>query len=192
LANFAKIGRLNLKGDRRSLDDRHLAFSQRGEKLKRWSKLQRNVYDLISSDIDLQIHCARYRMQSQRGSTDLPRYWITLGKEIIWDYPKDFVTKDGEIKNYNGDIVKGYPYHSDIPDISNLLEAYIDTPKIELLTKRFENDHWGLVNILRAADRRIGARRLDTLKRKTHNIAANKVIDRRIGAKQIITKPDEK
>ena len=73
-----------------------------------------------------------------------------------------------------------YPYRTDISDISQIIREYIDTPKDEILSKTFENDHWGLVNILRSADRRIGARRLAELRKKTHNIAANKVIDARL------------
>ncbi len=53
--------------------------------MSRWSKLQREFYTIRADGLDLQIHCRVYRMQSQRGSADLPRYWITLGKEIIWD-----------------------------------------------------------------------------------------------------------
>ncbi|GKX54277.1 hypothetical protein SOASR030_03890 [Leminorella grimontii] len=148
-------------------------------KQRPWSKLQKEIYLLISPDINFQIHCAAYPMRSQSGSANLPRYWITLGKEIIWDYPKDFVTEEGLIKNCAGEVTQYYPYLSGVADISNLIREYIDTPKEQLLDKQFMNDKWGLVNILRAADRRIGARRLDDLKRKTHNVATIKVIMRR-------------
>ena len=143
-----------------------------------WSKLQRELYKLISNDINFQIHCAAYPMDSRYGSTDLPRYWITLDKEIIWDYPKQFVTKDGTVKNLSG-FEAGYPHRTDVSDISELIREYIDTPKDEILKKVFEKDYWGLINILRAADRRIGKRRLNELKKKTRNIAANKVIEAR-------------
>jgi len=148
---------------------------------KPWSKIHRELKKLISDDIDFQIHCVAYPMRSQYGSTDLPRYWITLGKEIIWDYPKQFMTQDGGTKNLSG-FQAWYPYTTDIPDISDLIREYIDTPKGEILSKVFHNDYWGLINILRAADRRVGRRRLTVLKKKTHNIAANKVIDARISA----------
>ena len=69
---------------------------------KPWSKLQRELYDLVSDSIDFQIHCVAYRMDSAYGSTNLPRYWITLNKEIIWDYPKQFVTKGGTVRNLSG------------------------------------------------------------------------------------------
>jgi len=146
---------------------------------RRWSKLQREIYKITDGGINLQIHCAVYPMDSEYGSTDLPRYWITLDGEIIFDYPKQFVANDGTVRNYSG-FDAGYPYQTDISDISRLIREYIDTPKEEIFSKIFSNDHWGLVNILRAADRRIGARRLEKLKRKTHNIAARKVIQSRL------------
>lgn len=147
----------------------------------RWSKLQREIYKLLSDDINLQIHCAAYPMDSQYGSTNLPRYWITLNKEIIFDYPRQFITEKGSVKNLSG-FEAHYPYTTDISAISSLIRDYIDTPKTEILTRVFTQDYWGLINILRAADRRIGSRRLMTLKKKTHNIAAHKVIEARLTA----------
>lgn len=89
------------------------------------------------------------------GSTDPPRYWITIGKQIIWDYPKDFITP----KDTNtADHTCPYPYNNDASAISNLLREYIDTAKDELISKTFENDKWGLAEILIAADRRVGER----------------------------------
>ncbi len=151
----------------------------------RWSKLQRELYEVITDDINFQIHCSAFPMDSQYGGTKLPRYWISLDKEIIFDYPKQFVIKT-EIVRYRGNVrnLSGkaayYPYGTDISEISELIKEYIDTPKNEILTKQFDHDHWGLVNILRAADRRIGTRRLESLKKKTHNIAALKVIETRL------------
>jgi len=145
----------------------------------RWSKLQRELYKIIDDRINFQIHCVRYPMNSQYGSTDLPRYWITLDKETIFDYPKQFAVDGGGTKNFTG-FVSGYPHNTDISDISKLIREYIDTPKDELLTKIFDNDHWGLINIFRAADRRIGRKRLEMLAKKTHNISAHKVIKARL------------
>ena len=140
-----------------------------------WSKLQKEFYLLRADGLNLQLQCRTYRMKSQRGSRACPRYWVTLGHEIIWDYPKDFIDKPHPERV----APSWYPYGTDIPDISNLIREYIDTPATEILNKVFENDHWGLVNILRAADKRIGARRLPELRRKTGNKAAPKVIDAR-------------
>lgn len=149
--------------------------------MKRWSKLQKKLYSIVDTTIGFQIHCSRYRMKSQYGSTDLPRYWITLGDEIIFDYPKQFMNKSGAVNtmsHYKPN--KSYPYVTDISAISDLIQSYIDTPKEDVFDKHFENDNWGLINILKAADRRIGLRRLKLLKRKTNNKAAGKIIELRL------------
>ena len=140
-----------------------------------WSKLQKRLYLLVDPHLNFQIHCRLVRMQSQRGSTNLPRYWVTLDGETIWDYPSHFVAPGGT-RRLDGSFVKGYPYNTDISDISQLIREYIDMPPAELLTRHFESDHWGLANILRAADRRVGRRHWPVLKRKIHNQAALKVL----------------
>ena len=124
-------------------------------------------------------------MQSRRGSTDLPRYFITLADEIIFDYPKDFVLKSGGVKSLaQGALAKIYPYGNDISDIGELIREYIDTPKDELFKKHFDADEWGLANILKAADKRIGKRRLQILAKNRKNQAMQKVIAARLGALQ--------
>lgn len=134
--------------------------------MKSWSKLQSDLYKIISDDIKFQIHCAAYPMRSQRGSTDIPRYWITIDKEIIWDYPKNFI-KDKNKVNEN------FPYETDVSDISILVKEYIDSSKDGLLEKKFENDKWGLTDILKVSDRRIGKRQLKELE-------GNKLLDTKI------------
>jgi hypothetical protein len=71
-------------------------------------------------------------------------------------------------------------YESDVPDISNLIRDYVDTSREALLQKSFDHDHWGLTDILKAADRRIGKRRLAELREMVRNDAALKVIDARL------------
>lgn len=153
----------------------------RSKVTKRWSKLQSRLYNVRAARLDFQIHCASYPMDSRYGQTSLPRYWITLDKEIIWDYPKDFLLADSSVGNLSAEPAKAYPYQTDISAISDLITAYLATPREELLTKTFQQDYWGLINILRAADRRIGKRGLLVLKRKTHNQNALKLIQSRLG-----------
>ncbi len=147
--------------------------------MKRWSRLQKRLYEITDPALDFQIHLTMYRMQSRYGSTDLPRYWITLGKEIIFDYPSRFRNTEGLVQNLSGKEVY-YPYENDISAISDLIEAYLNTEKEMLFSRHFEQDFWGLANILKAADRRIGRRRLLLLKQKTHNQAAQKIIASRL------------
>lgn len=63
--------------------------------MKPWSKLQRDLYKIIDKSINFQIHCVAYRIGNQMNSAGHPRYWITLGKEILWEYPKNFLYEDG-------------------------------------------------------------------------------------------------
>lgn len=153
--------------------------------MRRWSKLQKALYELIDPEIDLQVHCSAYRMQSTYGSHDLPRYWITLGDEVLFDYPGQFLSQKiiidaekGRRSRWRLGVI--YPYITNISDISNLIREYIDTPKEQLLNKHFKNDYWGLVNILRASDRRMGIRRLQALRRKTRNPAARRILALRL------------
>ena len=48
----------------------------------------------MDSSVDFQMHCALYEMNSNNGhhSLKLPRYFITINKDIVFDYPKDFDT----------------------------------------------------------------------------------------------------
>jgi len=153
--------------------------------MKRWSKLAKRLYELADESIDFRLRCTVYRMQSRRGSTDLPRYFITLAGEIIFDYPKDFMLKSGGVKSLaQGALTKIYPYGNDISDIGELIREYIDTPKDELFKKHFDADEWGLANILKAADKRIGKRRLQILAKNKKNQAMQKVIAARLEALQ--------
>ena len=117
----------------------------------------------------------------------MPRYFITLAGEIIFDYPKDFALKSGGVKSLaQGALTKIYPYGNDISDIGELIREYIDTPKEELFAKHFDADEWGLANILKAADKRIGKKRLQILAKNKKNQAMQKVIAARLGALQQI------
>ncbi|MGF1727528.1 SF0329 family protein [Photobacterium nomapromontoriensis] len=140
-----------------------------------WSKLQKELYLLRADGLDLQIQCRVFRMKSQRGSTDCPRYWITLNKETIWDYPRDFTGTAHPEREEPG----LYPYLNDVSAISSLIRDYIDTPRDALLNRQFDHDYWGLTDILRAADRRIGTRRLGAL--GECDTAAAKVVAARLG-----------
>lgn len=152
---------------------------------KRWSKLQSEIYNLLDDYINLQIHCSVYKMNSQRGSTDLPRYWITLDKEIIFDYPKQFL--DEKLSDYGRKkprpdcqtVERMYPYITDVGSISDIIRDYIDTPLAELLSFQFKYDNWGLTDILKSADRRLGKSKLKEHFKKTDNMAVGKVLQAR-------------
>ena len=145
---------------------------------KRWSKLQSRLYNLIEPTTKFQIHCALYEMNSNDGyhTLKLPRYFITIDKEIIFDYPKDcdMTWKWG---------VNAYPWDTDISVISQLIEDYIQCPKSELMNS-FEDDRWGLTDIFRVCDRRIGKRKLCELRDTITNETLLRIIDKRINGRE--------
>lgn len=140
----------------------------------RWSKLQTALYQIIDPNIKFQIHCVAYPMRSKTGHADstVPRYWITIGKEIIWDYPKIF-TKEELIEQF-------YPWMGDMSNISCLIREYIDCPDSELLTHSFE-DRWHLIPILTACDKRIGKRRLTLLLEQNNFAQVHWIVRKRLG-----------
>ena len=104
-------------------------------------------------------------------------FYHACGRNYIFDYPKDFVLKSGGVKSLaQGALTKIYPYGNDISDIGELIREYIDTPKEELFAKHFDADDWGFANILKAADKRIGKRRLQILAKNKKNQVMQKVI----------------
>lgn len=140
---------------------------------KRWSKLQSRLYNLMEPSVDFQIHCALYEMNSNDGyhGSKLPRYFITIGKDVVFDYPKDFDTtyKHG---------FNSYPWDTDISDISDLIEEYIQRPESEIMNQ-FERDRWGLTDILRVCDRRIGKKRLKEIMENTSSDVIINIIKKR-------------
>lgn len=143
---------------------------------KRWSKLQSRLYNLMEPALDFQLHCALYEMNSNDGhhANKLPRYFITVGKEIVFDYPKNFDTTRQYGRN-------SYPWDTEISDISDMIEAYIQRPEAALM-QPFDGDIWGLTELLRVCDRRVGKRRLQELRDKAANETLVSIIDRRLHA----------
>ena len=138
---------------------------------KRWSKLQSRLYNLMDNDINFQIHCCLYEMNSNDGchGSKLPRYFITIDKDIVFDYPSMFYTT----LRYG---FNSYPWDTDISDISNVIEGYIQTPVNNVI----ENDKWGITDILRVCDRRVGKRKLKEILNSTDNEVIIKIINKRL------------
>ena len=98
----------------------------------------------------------------------LSRYFITVDKEIVFDYPKDMELDKKYI----------YLWNSDVDKISNLIEEYIQRPNEELFAD-FPDDKWGIVDILLACDRRVGKKRLQVLAERTRNAKVRSIIEKR-------------
>ena len=72
-----------------------------------------------------------------------------------------------------------YPWDCDISDISDVIEAYIECPENELM-QPFTDDKWGITDILRACDRRIGKQRLIQMHDETENAVVREIIEKRL------------
>jgi hypothetical protein len=144
--------------------------------MKRWSKLQARIYSMVASEIPFQIHYIAYPMRSQRGSTLIPRCYITIGKEIIWDFPRDFPSA----------CVDSYFACGECVPIATILRQWTDTSDGDLLGFAPSADRWGLAEILLAVDRRMGQKRLRLLCKRTKNEKVKAIIAMRLNSE-----PDE-
>jgi len=117
-----------------------------------WSKLQSKLYELVDPKANFQIHVAVYANNSNdpRSRGEIPRYWITIDKDIVFDFPKMFEYRSG--------------WAGQISDISDLIRDYIDCPKEQVLSKNFQ-DNWGITDILKLVDKRVGKEKFKQLSR---------------------------
>ncbi len=138
--------------------------------MKRWSKLQTRIYSMIDPKVPFQIHYIAYPMRSKRGSTLIPRCYITIGKEIIWDFPRDFPSA----------CVDSYSACGECIPIATILREWTDAPNVDLLNFAPPEDHWGLAEILLAIDRRMGEKRLRLLSERTKSENVKAIIAMRL------------
>lgn len=132
----------------------------------RWSQLRGLVHDLFDQSLDLKLNLT---VDRGRGGPSIGRYWIRLNGEIVWEAPKR-VSEKLELQEPD----------SSASEITEILREYIDTSSDEILKRDFPSDRWGVVEMLRAADRRIGKRRLPELLKRTSLDGAKKIIEARL------------
>lgn len=146
---------------------------------RRWSKLQKRIYRMIDPNLDWQIHCINYRVPGHEGMQEFPRYFVTLNGKIIFDWPKE--NPLGQGSNLPGlDIAKQAFWCAS--DISEAIVEYLDADTKKQMTLK---DPWGIVDIVRAADRRIGRRRWDQVF-AISNSAGREILMARKAAKRVI------
>jgi hypothetical protein len=126
-----------------------------------WSKLKKRVESLWLPALKLAIHCTVYVETTSHGVYESPRHWIAFNKEIIWDFPSMFLKwKHPNVQKPLEYLDETYHGWYRASDVSVLLHEYVDVPRDGLLQYSFTDDYWGLTDILRAADRRLGRERL--------------------------------
>lgn len=129
----------------------------------RWSKLQKDLYNIIDPNINFAIHCSVYKTKSawdagqksgiSKKKESIPRFWITVNKEIIWDYPNMFINDDSQNDGFT--IKDTYFFYNNYTWVSDVIRNYINTSREHLLEYSDERDKYELINTLRKYDRRI-------------------------------------
>ena len=155
----------------------HIVFSM----AKRWSKLKKLIEDLFAPGLPLQIHCTviRTTLHNEGSLAEvLGVFTICLGKEVIWNFPRQFVNEETVYAD------GGNQYSFGVRDLNELLRDYLDTPRGELLKKKFPRDYFGMTNILKAADRRVGVDRLQKHFKDCEQESVVKVLSARLAPHQ--------
>jgi hypothetical protein len=141
--------------------------------IRPFTKLKKQIENLFLPELNMKIYCLSHPIRSQRGNSSIPRFYIKMGTEIVWDFPKDFTIRNFEFQLWKDRV--------EIPD---LIRKYIDSPIAELPEKRFVDDFFGwkekfdpksglpfkmgLTDAFKAADRRIGNEKLRVGYEKDH------------------------
>jgi hypothetical protein len=124
-----------------------------------FSKLKKEIEKLFAPYMEMEFCCSAYPMRTKGyARNSIPRFYLKMGKEIVWDYPKDFPVKGIDYGLWAGDN-----------GICELVREYIDTPVVELLGKDFDSEtkvyrdvsvFYGLTDLFKVADRRLGKRKI--------------------------------
>src|SRR2546427_680605 len=113
-----------------------------------WTKLRSQIYVILEPELPLQMYSTFYTSHRDYkvGPFTSPREWITLDREVIWDFPSYF------LKWNHPDVPKPLEYMEDGHwgfeghQPAQLIREYLQTPPVHLLTRIFYLDYWGLIN----------------------------------------------
>jgi len=146
---------------------------------RRFSKLKARIESLFDATLNMQIRCTVYQKREPKYWTpsEYLRFWITLDKVVIYDLMKDTKhLREKYADNGNqGHLVTEW----DTIRVNSLIQEYIETPIDLLFDHVFQKDIYGVTDILKAADRRIGKRRLRILYDRTTSQIAKEIIEKR-------------
>lgn len=151
--------------------------------MKPFSKLKKQIENLFAPELNMQFCCSSYPIRAQYSNNAVARFYVRLGKEIIWDFPKDFHQ------------LKKHTFHtwSGTNMISELTREYIDAPLDGLLEREFlkerenfshigaEDIDYHLTELFKAADRRLGKEKLIAWSYQVENPRIDKIIEARFG-----------
>jgi hypothetical protein len=122
------------------------------------SRLKSRVEALWVPDLPLAIHCSVHKVVTAHWTLDEPRHWIVLNKEVIWD-TSAFLRNPDQFGPPRGRRIETFetlywgPNGTSV--VADLLRQYLDRSRNQLF-EPFEMDGWELIDIVLAADRRLG------------------------------------
>ena len=106
-----------------------------------WSQIQRKLYEIIDPKINLQVHCAVYPGGGKTCANGIPRFWVTLDGEVIFDCMHDFMFMWHD-KDFN---IGNLPFEDDISWCCGIVIRHFQAPVDSLMTL---HDRFGLTDIL--------------------------------------------
>lgn len=152
-----------------------------------FSKLKKIIGSLFDEKLKMEFCCIAYPIRGQWANNSIPRFYLKMGKEIIWDFPIDF------------DLAKSpFYYWAGNNNIVELVREYIDTPPDQLLNKEFKLEtnefyseipgtrkkeqiiiNYKLTDLFKAADRRLGKEKIKNWALTLSNPAVDRIIQAR-------------
>jgi len=153
--------------------------------MRPFSKLKKQIESLFDSNLKMTFNCISYAAGHYNA---IPRFYVRIGKETIWDFPKDFDAKDLDFHWWSNNLT-----------INDLVREYIDTPVDKLLSTVFKNETAKITNyddysviefnlnlspLFIAADRRLGKEKLIVWAAGIDNQNVNMILDLRFGKQQ--------
>jgi hypothetical protein len=141
-----------------------------------WSKLERRLRDLPDPALKLRFRFTAYRQESIQtpwAGESACKFWITQGKQTLWAVPRDRHSGDsGEIDS----CARRSPGW-----LVELAAEYLQLPRDQLIAWKPDWGGWGLPDLLKACDRRLGRRQWDALKLHLTEPAALRLLAMRAG-----------
>lgn len=141
-----------------------------------WSRLERRLRDLPDPCLQLRFRFTAYRQESiatpWQGDA-AGKFWITLGKDTIWAVPRDRHSGDTAWIGCEARRSPGW--------LVELAAEYLQLPRGGLQDWTPSWSGWGLPDILKACDRRIGRRQWPNLREQLTEPVALHLLDLRAG-----------
>lgn len=142
-----------------------------------WSKLERRLRDLPDPALDLRFRFTAYRrevIETPHWSESACKFWITQGRRTLWAVPRD---------RHVGEVDGGADYYGRRSPgwLVEIAAEYLQLPRDQLIPWQPEWAGWGLVDILKACDRRIGRARWPMLQEQLQDPVALHVLGLRSG-----------